>query len=217
MADEFTIVGLNPNNDRRLYEIVKNVMQMYKIKKIKVRIKQKMNNAVVTPFFGIFIGQPLLDKLSPEELEGILAHEFSHFINRDILSNIFVYFIFAFPMLYTISFLYNPREPSLTVAVGILISIIIWIYGIRVRNWITLQHEIRADREAVIKTKNPNALQRALIIMITEPLLRTEKVNILSVILQSLFLIIRYFFGLTHPQLKERIEYLDFANRILKT
>lgn len=217
MENNSIIDGLDPIENRRLFDIVKNVMQMYDIKRVKIKIKPKMNNAFVAPFLGIRIGQPLLEKLSAEELEGILAHEFSHLINRDIISNIFLYFVFAFPLIYTLIFLNNTKESSVFVAIYILIGMIIWIYGIRVRNWISLQHEIRADREAVMKTKNPNALQSALIIIITEPLLRKEKTSIISVILQSVFYLIIYFLGLSHPQLKERIEYLDFAKRILKT
>jgi len=217
MEDDLVVEGLDPIKDRRLLGSVKNVMQMYRIKRIKVKVSPKMNNAVVFPFFGIRIGQPLVEKLSSDELEGILAHEFSHFMNRDILSNVFLYLLFAFPLIYAISILNDSKEPSFVVAFYFLIGMIIWIYGIRVRNWIVLQHEIRADREAVIKTKNVNALQSALIIIITEPLVRAEKSNPILVIFQSIYLLAKYFFGLSHPQLKERIEYLDFAKRILKT
>ncbi len=102
MVNELTIKGLNPTNNRRLYEIVAKVMEMYQFKKIKVTVKPTVNNAFVVPFFGIYVGQPLLDKLTNEELEGILAHEFSHLFNRDVLSNLVLYVIFAIPALFTI-------------------------------------------------------------------------------------------------------------------
>lgn len=216
MENALIIKGLDPIKNQRLFGIVQNVMEMYRVKKIRISIKPKLNNAVLSPF-GIKFGKPLLDKLSDDEVEAILAHEFSHLFNRDIFSNVLLYLIFASPFLGTLFFFYNPTNPSFSVAIMLLISIIIWIYGIRVRNWIILQNEIRADREAVMKTKKPDSLQSALIVIITEPLLRTEKSSIISVIFQSIYLLVKYFFGLSHPQLKERIEYLDFAKRILKT
>lgn len=209
------IKGLDPQKDQKLYRIVENVMKMYNFKKIRVKIAPNFQNVRVAPFFGIKFGKPLLDKLSEKEIEGILAHEFSHLFNYDWLSQATIYLIFALPLILTI-ISFNNLDPSVG-AFLILISAAIWLYGIKVRNWAGLMNEYRADREAVIKTKNQGALKSALIFMFSEPLSSMKRPNVFMVVVLSILLLARYFFGPTHPHLKERIDYLDFAERMLKS
>jgi heat shock protein HtpX len=211
------IKGLDPIKDQRLFRIVEKVMDLYNFKKIRVTVRPKMENAIAIPFFGIIIGQPLIDILSDEELEGIIAHEFSHIFNHDHLSSSITYLIFISPFILWYIFLYNSGNISTLAAILFLVAIVIWLYGIRIRNWMILQDEIMADREAVIKTKNPEALRSALIYLISAPLTSKDRPRVFSVTLNTIYLLASYFFGISHPLLKERIEYLDFAERILKT
>lgn len=109
----------------------------------------------------------------------------------------------------------DPKNISVTSAFLIISSMFFWIYGYKVRNWVIFENEIMADREAVLKTQNPRALQNALIKLTLRPMYSNKRPGIISTIMECGHLVISYFFGFTHPHLKERIEYLDFANRLI--
>jgi Zn-dependent protease with chaperone function len=210
------IKGLDQEKDHRLYKIVENVMAMYHFNNIKVKIKPKLKNAQASPFSGIFIGQPLLDTLNDDELEAVIAHEFGHIFRHDTLSAILTYLIFIAPFVLWVIFFNHSGSVSVGGSILFLITIVIWLYGIRIRNWIILNNEIMTDRQAVLLTKKPEALRRALIYLIGVPMISEKRPSLGSVIIDTIGSLVGYFFGFTHPYLKERIEELDFDERILK-
>jgi len=217
MVEEYQLKGVEKDEYPTLFSITQNLMRIYGINKVRVFIRPRFGNAAALSFFGnyIIIGKPLIAKLNEDELEGVLSHEFSHLFNRDSFTSLILSLIFAFPALF---FYYqiDPQNPSFPMVTLFFLSFFFMLYGFRVRNWITLNSEIRADREAVLKTKNPKAMQSALIKLTTQPLIASKRPSYFSLVIVCFWWLIAYFIGFDHPHLKERIEYLEFTHKILE-
>jgi heat shock protein HtpX len=216
MSPDPRIKGINEEEYPVLYSSIVRMLDLYKIDNVNVSIKSKFQNVVTFTFYWnyIIIGRPILDSLDTREMEGVLSHEFSHIYNRDTLSAAVISLLFMAPFAY-FCYTADPKNVSVTSAILILFSLMFWIYGFKVRNWIILENEIMADREAVLKTQNSRALQNALIKLSLLPMYSNKRPGIISTIFECGLLTVSYFFGFTHPKLKERIEYLDFADRLI--
>ena len=216
MDSNFKITGIQKEQYPSLYSSIEKLMALYDIGKVRVVIRQKYEGAATITLVKNFliIGKPLLENLDNNEIEGVLSHEFSHIYNRDTFSALVISIFFMLPF-FLIWLTIDLQNITATNALFVLLALFFWIYGFKVRNWIILNYEIRADREAVIKTKNPAALQNALIKLTTRPFFSKKRPGFIYKINESLEWIIGYFFGFEHPHLKERIEYLDFANRLI--
>ncbi len=217
MEAGYQIKGVKEEEYPVLFAIIKNLMGIYNIKKIRVFIRPKFENAGALSLFGnyLIIGKPFIENLNADELEAVISHEFSHLFNRDSFSVLILSIIFCSP---TIVFylLIDPKNPSFLMITLFFLSLIFLIYGFKIRNWITFHHELRADREAVLRTRKPKALQSALIKITTQPLISPNRPSHLTLFIESIYWLIAYFIGFEHPHLKERIEYLDFTNKILE-
>lgn len=211
------IIGFHKEKYPHVYPVVKKIKDTYKLKNIWVIELPWGTNAgaitIVSNF--VLISEKVLDIMDVNELEGIIAHEFSHLFNRDTYTNLINYLIFVLPMVYCY-FTTNPHNISTTQALLFLVSIAIFIYGFKVRNWVTLNIEIRADREAVLRTKNPDALIKALFRLYSTSFKVDKRPSYIGLTLEALYDIITYFIGFTHPHIKERTEYLEFASKMLK-
>mgnify|MGYP000863928071 CR=1 FL=1 len=217
MEAGYKIKGMKEEEYPVLFAIIKNLMGIYNIKKIRVFIRPKFENACALSLFGnyLIIGKPFIENLDTDELEAVISHEFSHLFNRDSFSVLILSIIFCSP---TVVFylLIDPNSPSFLMITLFFLSLIFLIYGFKIRNWITFHHELRADREAVLRTRKPKALQSALIKITTQPLISPNRPSHFALFIESIYWLIAYFIGFEHPHLKERIEYLDFTNKILE-
>jgi len=208
MPETYVINGLDKNDYPDLYEILLKLMNKFKIHKIRVSIKPKLNNAFVFYHF-VVIGEPVIKKLKKNELEAVIAHEFSHIQLRHVLTSFFLSLLFISPFIYfSITF-----QPNLTSAIFWIIGLMILIYGYKVRNWITFHQEINADILAIYHTKDSKALQNALLKMELEFL--TSKPSFLySLIINGIVWVIAYIFGFTHPKITDRIQYINLLNAL---
>ena len=208
MTSDFIIKGINEKDFPDLFNSVLNLMKKFGINEIIIKIKPNYLNAAVRGK-TIIVGKPLIDLLKTEEIEGIIAHEFSHIHLLHTLTSFFLSLFFLTPLIYSwITF--NPKD--IISVFFVFISILILIYGYRVRNWITLHQEINADILAVYHTKNPKALQNALIKLELKEL--STKRHPLFSILNAILWGISYIFGFTHPELMKRIQYLELTSKI---
>ena len=206
------IRGINQSEFPILHKIILKLLNDFNLEKIRVIIWPWGLNAFAISLFGDFliITKGTLEKMNEFELEAIIAHEFSHLFNRDSQIHSIVYIIFILPILYLYLTL-NPKNLSEIDAILIIVALLIFIYGFKVRNWISIKIETQADMEAVLKTEKPRELQNALIKLYSGSVNNGTRPNIFNNILDSFRLLIGYFFGFTHPHIKERIEYLEFA------
>ncbi len=122
----------------------------------------------------------LLDKLDREELQGVLAHEFSHVRNLDIRFALLVAvlvgsialladFFLRFTMFGGLSGGRSNRRDSgggglviVMIVVGLILSIIAPIIARAVQLAVSRQREYLADASSVELTRNPYGLERAL-------------------------------------------------------
>lgn len=216
--DTIQIRGIEKDSNPVLYPIIERMMEKYGFKNIRVSIPKRGFNAFAISLFGsrIIITRKLLETLNQDELDAVIAHEFSHLYNRDSSTIMTVLMVFFIPMMYFwMQFSLNPT--SLVYGLMTIVTLIAFIFGMRVINWIKLNLEIIADRDAVMHIGNAQGLENALFKMYNH--IRTEDgrpPNLIKAVLSGIEYIVVYFFGFTHPFLKERIEHLEFAHRIIQ-
>jgi heat shock protein HtpX len=114
----------------------------------------------------------IMDLLSPAELEGVMAHEISHIVNRDVMimtlagffasiASMIVQFGFFFGGGYGGQSSDDDDGPSFMVI--ILISAIVWVVSFFLMQALSRYREFAADRGAAVITGRPSALASALL------------------------------------------------------
>jgi heat shock protein HtpX len=123
-------------------------------------------NATVCATTGI------MDLLSPSELEGVLAHEITHIVNRDVaIMTLASFFASIASMIVQFGFFFgggfgggysddDDNNPSF--AVVILVSAIVWVVSYFLMMALSRYREFAADRGAAVITGRPSALASAL-------------------------------------------------------
>lgn len=224
MEKSTQIKGITKADYPILYAALEKNMIAYNINKIKVKIINRHGvNAFAVSFFGdsIRVTKKVLEIMNEDEIEAILAHEFSHLFNRDSFVSFTILMLFSLPLFIIFYILSKTTLKNITPGESILIfiftiiSFFILLYGTKVVNWITIRQEIRSDREAVLKTKNPEALMSALLKIYVEPFTRNKRPGFFEKIRDSFEYLSLYFYGYTHPVSKERFEYLELAKKML--
>ncbi|GAF18627.1 LOW QUALITY PROTEIN: heat shock protein HtpX [Bacillus sp. JCM 19046] len=113
----------------------------------------------------------LMNRLSREEIEGVLAHEIAHVRNYDIrLSTIAVALVSAIAILSDLGmrFLYFPggrnnnNKHPLVMVIAIVLILLAPVVAVVMQLAISRNREYLADASAVELTRNPDALARAL-------------------------------------------------------
>ncbi len=218
MEKTIQINGIKRSEYPILYAAVEKNMNAYNINKIRVKILQYGMNAAAVSFFGdnLIITKKLIEIMNEDETEAIVAHEFSHIYNRDSTVRLAIIMLFGAPLLY-ILYIYskiNPSNFSSGQAIFLLMALFIFMYGLKVMNWVSVRQEVSSDREAIMKTSKPDAMLTALLKFYSEPFTRTKRPGFFEKILESFGYLFWYFYGFTHPGSKERIEYLELARKM---
>ncbi len=126
----------------------------------------------------IGVSQGAIDHLNREQLQGVIAHEFSHIFNGDMrlnirlmgaLNGILVLGMLGYYLLYSSSFSGRRRGNSkdgggiLALAVGLMvIGFAGTFFGALIKASVSRQREYLADASAVQFTRNPNGIAGAL-------------------------------------------------------
>jgi hypothetical protein len=177
--------------------------------------------------FAVAVSRGCLEQLSRDELQGVVAHEFSHILNGDMLRNIrltgWLYGIMGLALLGRVLFEVAGRSGrsrnkdgnQITAAIfvfGLGLLLIGWIgqfFARAIQAAISRQREHLADSSAVQFTRNPNGISGALKKIagyptgsaIAHPRASAISHMFFASALNSLFA--------THPPLEERIRLLD--------
>lgn len=159
-------------NDTTVYPIVKRLAEQANLPMPKVYIvPDNVPNAFATgrnpSHAAVAVNQGLLDALSEEEVEGVLAHEMSHVKHRDILiSSVAAVFAGAISMLANMFRVNNAtqqnsnrRTNSLAVLIGV---ILMPIAAAVIQMSISRTREYAADEGAARLTRHPEWLMSAL-------------------------------------------------------
>jgi heat shock protein HtpX len=124
-------------------------------------------NATVCATTGI------MQLLSPAELEGVLAHEITHIVNRDVMimtlasffasiASMIVQFGFLFGGGYGGGYSSSDDDDGPSFMVIVLVSAIVWVVSFFLMQALSRYREFAADRGAAVITGRPSALASAL-------------------------------------------------------
>jgi heat shock protein HtpX len=172
--------------------------------------------------YCVTVTRGLMQNLAPDELEAVLAHELSHIINRDvrllIVSIIFVGMIgFCAQMAW--SFIrFNAfgqrrgRDGRLLILV-MAVAAVLWLgymATLLTRFAISRRREYMADAGAVMLTKNPDAMMRALMRISGQDRIPGAAEDIALMCIENT----HKFMGLftTHPPITDRIRAIAVAS-----
>jgi heat shock protein HtpX len=115
----------------------------------------------------------IMDLLTPAELEGVLAHEITHIVNRDValmtlcgffasIASTIVQFGFLFGGGYGGGYSDDDEDGPSFMAI-ILVSAIVWVVSFFLMQALSRYREFAADRGAAVITGRPSALASALL------------------------------------------------------
>ena len=163
---------IQPDTEPRLFRAVQSVCQQAKMPMPRIAIVatatpnafatgRNPKNAVVAATTG------LLDILSTEELEGVLAHEMAHIKDRDILvmtiaATLAGAISIAARMLFWSSFSRGGRRDG-DATLMILVAITVPLAALLIRLAVSRNREYKADREGALIIQRPQALASALL------------------------------------------------------
>jgi heat shock protein HtpX len=169
--------------------------------------------------YSITVTRGLLNTLEKDELEGVLAHELTHIINKDvrllIISVVFVGMISFFAEMAFRSMIYggsrrrssssgdNKNKAGLMI-LAFAILIIGYAFAMLIRFALSRKREYLADAGAIELTKNPEAMMRALMRISGQDTIKDlpEDVELMCIENTSGFMGV----FATHPPIAKRIE-----------
>ncbi|MDB5272252.1 MAG: htpX [Chitinophagaceae bacterium] len=218
---------LSRSENMRVYNLLENlcISQGMSIPKINIIDDDSLNafaSGINEETFTITLSKGIIEKLSDEELEGVMAHELTHIINRDvrllIVSIIFVG-IFAFiseMAIRNIGFFGrggNRKNNLPVVLLAIVVAIFAYVIAQLLHFAISRKREYLADAGAAEITKKPYALASALKKVAGDPFIEAvERRDVAQLFMHNPQLDKRSFFGslfATHPPIEKRIAILE--------
>jgi heat shock protein HtpX len=110
----------------------------------------------------------ILDMLSSAELEGVMAHELTHVINRDVMvMTLASFFATLASMILQFAFFfgggYGNNEEERDIEIVVLVSMIVYAVSFLLLRALSRYREFAADRGSAVLTGRPSALASALL------------------------------------------------------
>ncbi|HEX4563527.1 MAG TPA: zinc metalloprotease HtpX [Solirubrobacteraceae bacterium] len=161
----------------------------------------------------------ILDMLSAPELEGVMAHELTHVINRDVMvMTLASFFATLASLILQFAFFFGgggDREEEEDVFIIVIASIVVYALSFLLLRALSRYREFAADRGSAVITGRPSALASALI-KISGTIERLPSQDLRSAESMSAFFIIparakKSLFNLfsDHPPLEQRLAALQ--------
>jgi heat shock protein HtpX len=215
-----------------LHDMIERLAGMADLPKPRVAIiESEVPNAFATgrnkKHSAVAVTTGLWNRLEPQEIEGVLAHELSHIANRDVLVMTVASFFAMLAGLLTRWGMFfgggdRDRGGGLPVwAIVMLVSIVTYILSFILIRTISRYREFAADRGAALVTGAPEYLMSALQ-KIASDIVRIPQRDLRQVEAMNAFFIIptnvRSAFGelfATHPPLEKRLAALAQISREL--
>lgn len=220
---------LSRKENTRVYNLLENlcISQGIPMPKLNVIEDDSLNafaSGINQETFTITLSKGIIEKLNDEELEGVIAHELSHIINRDvrllIVSIIFVgIFAFISEMIFrNLRFFGSDDDDDgksnfFMIIVAVVVGILAYVIAQLLHFAISRKREYLADAGAAEMTKRPYALASALRKVSDDPYIEAvERRDVAQLFMHNPKLIKKDFFGslfATHPPIEKRIEILE--------
>lgn len=110
----------------------------------------------------------ILDLLAPAELEGVMAHELTHVINRDVMvMTLASFFATLASMILQFAFFFGGgfgnREEERDIEYVVLVSMLVYAVSFLLLRALSRYREFAADRGSAVLTGRPSALASALL------------------------------------------------------
>jgi heat shock protein HtpX len=113
----------------------------------------------------------ILELLSPSELEGVMAHELTHIVNRDVMvMTLASFFASLASMIVQFGFFFgggfgggDDDDDNPSIMVVILVSLAVYVISFFLMQALSRYREYAADRGAAVITGRPSALSSALL------------------------------------------------------
>jgi heat shock protein HtpX len=168
---------LERKENKRIYNLVENLtmtqgMAMPKINVIHDDSLNAFASGINKKTYTVTLTTGIINKLSDEELEAVIAHELSHIRNNDVrLLIVSIVFVGIFSMIAQISFRSLPRltsgrdKKNGAIVVILLVAVLAflgYIFASLMRFAISRNREYMADAGSVEMTRNSAALASAL-------------------------------------------------------
>lgn len=169
---------LERKENMRVYNLVENLcmtegMTMPKIHIIEDPGLNAFASGLTEKSYTVTLTRGIIDNLSDEELEGVIAHELMHIRNRDVrLLIITIIFVGIFSFVVQILFrsvLYggrgrssNNKKDGRLVIIALIIAAVAYLLALIFKFGLSRKREYMADAGAADMTKNPQALASAL-------------------------------------------------------
>jgi heat shock protein HtpX len=175
---------------------------------------RSQKNATVCATTGI------MNRLSPAELEGVMAHELTHVKNRDVMiMTIASFFASVAAMMMQFGFFFggagDDDDGGLPFIVVLLASFVVYIVSFFLMLALSRYREFAADRGSALITGRPSALASALVHISgameqvpTKDLREAERMNAFYIVPTSVKGAVQTLFA-THPPMEKRIERLQ--------
>jgi Zn-dependent protease with chaperone function len=178
LGGRLVLPGTNNPNERRLLNVVEemSIASGVPVPQVYVLPAEKGINAFAaghsTSDAAVAVTQGALQQLNRDELQGVIAHEFSHVLNGDMRLNIrLIGLVFGIMSLAVIGRILletrgsSRRDKNPLPLFGLALLIIGWIgglFGRLIQCAVSRQREVLADAAAVQFTRNPAGLAGAL-------------------------------------------------------
>jgi heat shock protein HtpX len=164
----------------------------------------------------------IMRRLSPSELEGVMAHELAHVKHRDVLIMTIASFFASIAAIITqFGFFFgggHGDDDNPSFAIVLLVSFVVYILSFFLMMALSRYREFAADRGAAIVTGRPSALSAALVKISSaveqlpsrdlREAERLERMNAFFIVPVRVKSVVQALFS-THPPMEKRIERLQ--------
>jgi heat shock protein HtpX len=169
--------SLERTENKRVYNLVENlcISQGMKMPKVYVIEDDSLNafaSGINEKSFSVTFSRGIINKLSDEELEGVIAHELTHIKNRDVrLLIISIIFVGIFSFIAEMAFRSlrftggggdRKKGAGAIILIAIVVTAICYFISMLLSFGISRSREYLADAGAADMTKKPYALASAL-------------------------------------------------------
>lgn len=180
--------SLERKENKRVYNLLENICisQGMKMPKLNIIHDDSLNafaSGINENSYAISLSTGIINKLSDDELEGVLAHELSHIRNHDVrLLIISIIFVGIFSFVAEMAFRSlrfaggrksdkNGKGSGAIILIVIAITAVAYLISILLRFGISRKREYLADAGAADITKKPYALASALRKISADPMI----------------------------------------------
>lgn len=225
-------VPLERKDNMRVYNLTENLcmsvgMKMPKLFIIESGALNAYASGINEKTYAVTLTRGIIDALTDEELEGVIAHELTHIRNKDVrLLIVTIVFVGIFGLIVDVafrSFLYsgntrrkNDKDNSgAAMLIILLVAVVLYFLSMIFKFALSRSREYMADAGAVEMTKNASAMANALRKVSGNSKLETSNDEVRELFIDngddksnSFFSAISNIFA-THPPIEKRIKILE--------